>query len=106
MRPKYLVKGYNYFSAFRKDNKLDKLYFNRDETLVKKLEKGHIDIILMNEDVGDYLVKKLNVTKTIQKCSYIVVEKEGADTRLGFSKDELGKKLQEYFDAYLKQKSI
>ena len=101
-----VVKGYNYFSAFSKDNKLDKLFFNRDETLIKKLEKGHIDIILMNEDVGDYLVKKLNVTKTIQKCSYIVVEKEGADTRLGFSKDELGKKLQEYFDAYLKRKSI
>ncbi len=97
-----VVKGYNYFSKFREDHKVSKLYYNRDETLVKKLAKGHLEIILLNEDVGDYLVEKLNMKQTIQKCAYVVIEKEGADTRLGFSKDDLGGQLQQHFDAYLK----
>ncbi len=96
-----LVNGYSYFKKLREDQKIEKTYYSRDEVLIKQLLSGHVDVIIMNQDVGDYLINKLNLKNKIKKMNYKVIEKEGADTRLGFSKDVKGKAIKEIFDKYL-----
>ena len=101
-----MVNGYSYFEQLRSDQTVDKHYYSRDEVMIKQLLNGHLDIIVMNQDVGDYLVKKMKVTHDIEKLSYKVVESKGADSRMGFSNDAKGKTLKETFDAFLKSNII
>jgi len=96
-----MVSGYSYFEQLRKDQIIEKLYYSRDEVLIKQLNSGHIDIIVMNQDVGDYLVKKMNLQQQIEKLTYKVVETKGADSRMGFSNDEKGNALRETFNRFL-----
>lgn len=100
-----LVHGYSYFERFRKDSSLDKVFSSRDEILIRQLLRGGLDVIIMNEDVGDYLLKSLKVEGDLKKHSYKVTETEGADTRLGFVKNEHGKQLMQHFNHFLKYKS-
>ncbi len=96
-----VVSGYNYFKRLREDQSIKKVVVNRDEVLVKKLVKNQIDVAVLNEDVGEYLIQKLKLEKKITKTTFKVVEKEGAETRLGFSKDEIGLDLLRHFNQYL-----
>ncbi|MDH8677998.1 methyl-accepting chemotaxis protein [Fusibacter bizertensis] len=98
-----LVKGYSYFEQLREDRKIEKAYFSRDEVLLKQLLKGHVDVIVMNKDVGDYLTEKIDKENKLVKMKFEVIEYKDADTRLGFSKDELGMHLKETFNNYLRQ---
>lgn len=100
-----LVHGYSYFERFRNDAALDKIYNSRDEILIRQLLRGSLDVIIMNEDVGDYLLKTLKIEHLIKKNTYKVMETKGADTRLGFVKNEHGKQLMQHFNHFLKYKS-
>ncbi len=53
-----MVHGYNYFEKLRSDQRVEKVYFSRDEVLIKQLLNQHLDVIVMNQDVGDYLINK------------------------------------------------
>jgi methyl-accepting chemotaxis protein len=96
-----MVHGYNYFEKLRSDQKIEKVYFSRDEVLIKQLLNQHLDVIVMNQDVGDYLIKKWDAGKKIIKMKYKVIETKDGDTRLGFSKDDRGMQLKEIFNQYL-----
>ncbi len=96
-----LVKDYNYFKQLREDKCLNKLFVSRDEVLFKKLIKKQLEIAVLNEDVGDYLIQKMNLEHRIKKSPLRIVEREGAETRLGFSKDEQGEALLAYFNQWL-----
>ena len=96
-----LVDGYSYFEKIRLDRALNKMMFGRDELLLKQLSRGVIDLAIINEDVGDYLINKANLVKSVRKHTFKVVEKIGSDTRLGFVKDERGVALKEHFDRYI-----
>lgn len=96
-----MVSGYSYFEQIRTDKTIEKLYYSRDEVLLKQLAKGHLDIIIMNQDVGDYLVQKMAHADEIVKLNYKVIETKGADSRMGFSNDEKGKRLKERFNQFL-----
>ena len=96
-----MVSGYSYFKRLRDDKAINKIVVSRDEVLIKKLLKNQIEVAVMNEDVGDYLVEKMGLGKPVVKSGYKVVETAGAETRLGFSKDELGITLLEAFNKYL-----
>ncbi len=98
-----VVSGYNYFKRLREDKAIKKVVVSRDEVLIKKLLKNQIDVAVLNEDVGDYLIKKLKIGNQISKATFKVVEKEGAETRLGFSKDQLGLELLKHFNQYLER---
>lgn len=100
-----LVNGYSYFDDIIESKQLKREWYNKDETLFKKLIKGHLDVIVVNLDVGMDLIKKMNIGHLIEKCTYEKIVREGADTRLGFSKDEMGEALRAHFDAYLSRKS-
>ena len=65
-----MVHGYNYFEKLRSDQRIEKVYFSRDEVLVKQLLNQHLDVIVMNQDVGDYLINKWDSDKLIVKMKY------------------------------------
>lgn len=97
-----VVNGYSYFKQLREDRKLTKSVVSRDEVLFKKLVKNQLEIAVLNEDVGDYLIKKHGLSAQIKKFSLRIIEREGAETRLGFSKDDEGRKLLETFNKFLR----
>lgn len=100
------VTGYAYFKDFNENIKISKTYSNRDEVLFQQLLKDNVDIVISNEDVGDYLLDHLNICDVIIKQQFKVTEKEGSDTRLGFVKTERGLQLMNEFNQYIKKEKI
>lgn len=99
-----VVHGYSYFDRFRKDSSLTKMYSSRDEILIRQLLRGSLDVIILNEDVGEYLIDSLQLKSDLMKQAFKVIEKQGADTRLGFVKTPYGKQLMACFNDYLRSK--
>ena len=97
-----LINGHSYFKKIREDNVLTKTLVSRAEVLIKKLIKKQIEIVVLNEDVGDYLINKMGLGMLIKKSTFKVTELSGSETRLGFSKDALGTELLKQFDQFIK----
>jgi len=73
-----LINGHSYFKKIREDGVLTKSMVSRAEVLIKKLIKKQIEIAVINEDVGDYLINKMGLCTQIKKSTYKATERERA----------------------------
>lgn len=88
-----LLSDYTYFDGINDVVKhVD--YSKKEDTMIDKLKRGHVDVIVFNELSGDYLVKSENL---IHKSDLIMTEKNTSDTRMGFRKNS---GLEEVFDLH------
>lgn len=77
--------SYTYNKKFQQDDRIEK-DMNIDESIMfKKLLKGQIDALIINEYSGSYYIKKKKLEGQLLKQPFYFQEKD-SDTRLGFSK--------------------
>ncbi len=95
-----IVKGYRYYQAFEAYKHCEKNESINERVLFEKLAKKQLDVILVNSYVGDHLVKINKKWSGLPKLPLGYVSYE-ADTRMGFSKDEKGKRLLTLFNERL-----
>ncbi|QHI71663.1 methyl-accepting chemotaxis protein [Aminipila terrae] len=78
-----VISGYTYFPELYQLNvQLEE--GNKEEILFKKLQKGILDIVILEMEPGDYQIKKLNMEQLIRKEPYTFVLKNPEKTYLGF----------------------
>ncbi len=95
-----IVKGYRYFQAFETYKDCEKNESINERVLFEKLAKKQLDVILVNTYVGDHLVMTNKKWSGLPKLPFGYVS-HLADTRMGFSKDEKGKRLLALFNERL-----
>ncbi|MBW4935348.1 substrate-binding periplasmic protein [Marinobacter sp. F4206] len=77
-----VLDGSSYFPRFDEDEKLMKERAPRYENLILMMEKGRVDVVIVPELVGKYIVDRLDVTARISpffvpgERSYIAVSKK------------------------------
>jgi polar amino acid transport system substrate-binding protein len=95
-----IVKGYRYYPAFESYKAFERNESINERVLFEKLAKRQLDVILVNSYVGDYLVRTNTQWSGLPKL-HLGYESNQADTRMGFSKDEKGKRLLALFNERL-----
>ncbi|MCK8058217.1 MULTISPECIES: methyl-accepting chemotaxis protein [unclassified Fusibacter] len=98
-----VLAGYTYFDAFDKDSRLKKEASANDAILFEKLERGQVDVVIMNEHGGDYYLSQHKLGKNVVKESYIEVDRGADPTYMGFPISDKKKHLKELFDAALSE---
>lgn len=91
------MEGYEYYERFDKS-----LSFIREESinesiLFKKLGKGQLDGIIMDENIGDYYMKNVVDGRLYKKESYVHIETDQEISNMGFSKKN---DLSDYIDIF------
>jgi len=95
-----VMKGYNYSKKFDDDNKIKKIENANEDIMFKKLIKGQLDAILINDFSGKYYIKINNMGNSLTEQKFCFEEKD-SDTRLGFSKkNNLNIYLQQFEEGY------
>lgn len=94
-----VVKGYSYFEAFDAYKGCERLAMSEEKVLFEALEKGQLDVAIVNGYVGDYWVQVLKPKRVrLQPLSYA---SQKADTRMGFCKGDKGNALLKRFNEML-----
>ncbi|MCH4889110.1 transporter substrate-binding domain-containing protein [Acidaminobacter sp. JC074] len=91
-----VVEGYEYFSKFDTDARLNKIDNVNESIMFKKLLKGQIDVLIMDENVGDYYLNEV-VKANIHKAPYKYIESDQEIANLAFSKKN---KLTDYIQIF------
>jgi len=81
-----IMEGYEYYPAFDKDKKIYKDESVNEQILFKKLLKGQVDGIIIEENIGDYYLNHIIETNEIMKATYQHTEKDQEISNIAFSK--------------------
>lgn len=81
-----IIGSYNYSSNFINDPEIQKDASSNESIMFKKLLKGQIDALLINEYAGYYYIKNNNLGNKVRKMNFTFTEELTTDTRMGFSK--------------------
>lgn len=82
------MKGYGYWSEFMSDQSIVKDISDKEEILFRKLFKGQIDTLIMNEHAARYYITSHRYQEQVTLCPYSYIEKAGSDTRMAFTKQK------------------
>jgi len=96
-----IMEGYEYFPKFDQDGLIAKDESINESVLFKKLLKGQIDVIIMDEAIGDYYLSNILDSKVIKKCIYKHTERNQAISNIGFSKVNQLKDYVNEFNEYI-----
>jgi len=101
-----VMEGYEYYSRFDNDTTLNKVDNINERIMIKKLMKGQIDVLIMDESVGDYYLNEMD-TSSIKKSSYIYTERDQEISNMAFSKKKDLTNYVDKFNQYIsKQESV
>lgn len=104
-----VMEGYEYFPKFDQDALINKDESINESVLFKKLIKGQVDVLIMDEAIGDYYLKHVVESKAITKCSYHHVERDQAISNIGFSKanqlDDYVNEINDYIELNVNKSS-
>lgn len=98
------LSGYNYFDSFDQSKRLNKKDYSSDEILIENLEKGNIDLAIMNKLSAEYLLNDKKLITQLELCEYTNKNSSGSDFRLGFSKKNGFEEAISTFNNYVKNK--
>lgn len=98
-----VTEGYEYFLKFDRDHSLNKVETVNESILFKKLLKGQVDVVIMDESVGDYYIQKSYSGQNIRKSSYQQIESAANIANLAFSKRNNLSAYIETLNAHLEQ---
>lgn len=93
--------GYEYFPRFDSDNRLNKTESVNESILFKKLLKGQVDVVIMDEEVGDYYINASHVGAGIRKSNFKQSESALDIANLAFSKKNNLTEYVEVLNQYL-----
>jgi len=94
-----VVKGYNYYQAFDQYKLCERVARSDERVLLEALDKGQVDAVIANGYVGDYWMQTLKLANVRKQRLEYVTNK--ADTRMGFSKGDMGAVLLKRFNQYM-----
>lgn len=100
-----VLEGYSYFSSFDNKTEIVKDYNVKEEIMFRKLGKGQVDVVIMNELSGDHWLKMHEMNNGVKKEKYKHMKADDAETMMGFSKAIDTKKKLELFNRRLKELS-
>ena len=105
-----IMEGYEYYAQFDSDGLILKDESINESILFKKLLKGQLDGVIMDENIGDYYLKHVVNDAKIKKSTYKHTERDQAISNMGFSKinnlDRYVKHFDEYHNSNLIKDSI
>lgn len=81
-----IMEGYEYYPTFDGDRRIYKDESINEQILFKKLLKGQVDGIIIEENIGDYYLNHIIQTNEIMKSAYQHVENDHEISNIGFSK--------------------
>ncbi len=93
--------GTKYFPEFDNDHKIVKEYVSNEEQNFYKLIARRIDVLIIPEDRGEFLISTLNMRDKIEKASYRF--SDGSPRYIGISKKSPFIKDIKKFDAAMKK---
>lgn len=97
-----IMEGYEYYPKFDKDTSLHKEESINEAILFKKLLKGQVDVIILDENIGDYYLKH-HMKQAIVKNKYKHVESDQEISNMGFSRVNHLQSYVQLFDQSLNQ---
>lgn len=95
------VEGYTYFEAFERAKDIRKVVAANEEMLLAMLQKGQVDLIIMNEASAAYYLEQALRDDLIVQMPYRDIVQTGAATHMAFSKLADGDRLAQVFNAGL-----
>jgi len=81
-----IIEDYAYFNEFDKDPNIHKQASINEDILFKKLSKGQVDAIIIEEMTGDYYLKNVIEDKNIEKATLIKRIKRENVSNMAFTK--------------------
>jgi len=81
-----IMEGYEYYPTFDGDRRIYKDESINEQILFKKLLKGQVDGIIIEENIGDYYLNHIIQSNEIVKSAYQHVENDQEISNIGFSK--------------------
>jgi len=81
-----IMEGYEYYPAFDNDKRIYKDESVNEQILFKKLLKGQVDGIIIEENIGDYYLNHIIDANEIMKATYQHTENDQEISNIAFSK--------------------
>ncbi|MBI9011046.1 MAG: transporter substrate-binding domain-containing protein [Clostridiales bacterium] len=81
-----IMEGYEYYPAFDGDRRIHKDESVNEQVLFKKLLKGQVDGIIIEENIGDYYLNHIIQSNEVIKSAYQHVESDQEISNIGFSR--------------------
>ena len=82
-----ILDGYTYFDEFDNNSNINFDISVNEKTMFKKLIKDQIDILIIEEKVGEYFVEKLGFSNKVFKANYIHTNSKDNVSNIGYSKN-------------------
>lgn len=98
-----IISNFNYFPELYENKSILFDKNTKEDILFKKLIKGQIDVVLLNAYSGDFQLKKLKLENYVYKQSYVFIDNNTSDTRLGFRKFKNVENIIELFELKFKE---
>ncbi len=98
-----VMRGYGYWEQFVKDNQIQKDISEKEEIMFKKLFKGQINCLIMNEYAARYFIVSNGLQEQVKMLAYSHSEQAGSDTRIAFTKKRDTEALCKLFDEKMAQ---
>lgn len=93
-----VMDGYTYFKGFDDYTRCKKEKSSSEGLLFDKLEAGKIDVMIMDESTGDYVLKNHKHKHLFQKCAWVQKVHQENLSNMGFTKAKDSRELVEIFN--------